>query len=121
MWRIEPEQKLVVSIKQNAGQSTSRECGNRGYRNIKPKTTAPIPALTPGSPHVLRADMTGDALQVRIDDALVWDGSLGPEALTLAGPIGVRTDNVHLEGELLGSKAVSAAAPRACGGADESE
>ncbi len=37
MWRIEPESKLVVSIKSNPGQHTSAECGNRGYRNIKPQ------------------------------------------------------------------------------------
>jgi hypothetical protein len=35
MWRIEPESKLVVSMKSNPGQHTSAECGNRGYRNIK--------------------------------------------------------------------------------------
>jgi hypothetical protein len=32
MWRIEPEPKLVVSIKSNPGQHTSAECGNGGYR-----------------------------------------------------------------------------------------
>ena len=35
MWRIEPESKLVVSVKNNPGQHTSAQCGNRGYRNIK--------------------------------------------------------------------------------------
>jgi hypothetical protein len=34
MWRIEPESKLVVSVKSNPGQHTSAECGNRGYRNV---------------------------------------------------------------------------------------
>ena len=38
MWRIEPESKLVVSIKSNPGQHTSAECSNRGYRNIKTAT-----------------------------------------------------------------------------------
>jgi hypothetical protein len=37
MWRIEPESKLVVSVKTNPGQHSSAECGNRGYQNIKPR------------------------------------------------------------------------------------
>ena len=118
MWRIDPDQKLVVSIKQNPGQRTSRECGNRGYKNFKPKTSAPLPPLKPSSTHVLRADMTGGDLQVRVDDALVWEGSLGPEAVALEGPIGVRTDNVRIEAELLGP---GNGTPRACGATDESE
>jgi hypothetical protein len=32
MWRIEPESKLVVSVKNNPGEHTSAQCGNRGYR-----------------------------------------------------------------------------------------
>ena len=34
MWRIEPESKLVVSVKNNPGLHSSAQCGNRGYRNI---------------------------------------------------------------------------------------
>ena len=37
MWRIEPESKLVVSVKSNPGEHTSAQCGNRGYQNIKPR------------------------------------------------------------------------------------
>lgn len=37
MWRIEPESKLVVSVKRNPGQHSSAECGNRGYQNVKPQ------------------------------------------------------------------------------------
>jgi hypothetical protein len=48
MWSIEPESKLVVSIKSNPGMKTSAQCGNRGYRNIKPKRSAPVPRLKPG-------------------------------------------------------------------------
>ena len=47
MWRIEPESKLVVSVKSNPGQHTSAECGNRGYRNIKPIHSSPVPLLRP--------------------------------------------------------------------------
>jgi hypothetical protein len=38
-WRIEPESKLVVSVKTNPLQQTSAECGKRGYRNIKPRVS----------------------------------------------------------------------------------
>ena len=48
MWRIEPESKLVVSVKSNPGQHTSAECGNRGYRNIKPRRSTPVPVLHSG-------------------------------------------------------------------------
>jgi hypothetical protein len=45
MWRIEPESRLVVSVKRNPGQHASAECGNRGYQNVKPRYSAPIPSL----------------------------------------------------------------------------
>ena len=55
MWRIEPESKLVVSVKTNPGQHSSAECGNRGYQNIKPRRSSPLPSLHPGDAHSLRA------------------------------------------------------------------
>jgi hypothetical protein len=58
MWRIEPESKLVVSVKSNPGQHTSAECGNRGYRNIKPRHNSPVPVLRSGDTHELRAERT---------------------------------------------------------------
>src|ERR1700722_50364 len=56
MWRIEPESKVVVSIKSNPGQHTSTECGNRGYRNVKPWHSAPVPVLNRGDAHLLGAE-----------------------------------------------------------------
>ena len=100
MWRIEPESKLVVSVKTNPGQHTSAECANRGYRNIKPLRTSPVPLLRPGESHTLRAEMNGQQLRVWADNALVWEGSLGPEALQFDGPVGIRSDNAKLELEL---------------------
>ncbi|HEY6387149.1 MAG TPA: hypothetical protein VIX91_15845 [Candidatus Acidoferrum sp.] len=57
MWRIEPESKLVVSVKSNPGQHDSAECGNRGYRNIKPAHSSrlcPICAPVPPTRFALR-------------------------------------------------------------------
>jgi hypothetical protein len=119
MWRITPDQKLVVSIKRNPGQSTSKECGNRGYANIAPTKTGPLPPLAPNSTHVLSAEVGTGTLVVKVDDVAVWEGALTAEALALDGPIGVRTDNVRIEADLAGP---AGGALRPCGAAtDDSE
>lgn len=96
MWRIEPESKIVVSIKSNPAQSKSSECGNRGYQNIKPRRAVAVPALRPGETHRLGAELTGEDLRVFVDGKVVWEGSIGPEAMSLNGPVGIRSDNVRL-------------------------
>ena len=101
MWRIEPESKLVVSIKSNPGMHASSECGNGGYRNIKPRRSLPVPRLKFGDSHSLLADMNGSEMRVSVDGSVVWAGDLGPEALTFDGPVGVRTDNGRFEFQLL--------------------
>jgi hypothetical protein len=55
MWRIERQSKLVVSVKSNPGQHSSAECGNRGYRNVKPRRGVPVSVLRSGDTHDLRA------------------------------------------------------------------
>jgi hypothetical protein len=96
MWRIEPESKLVVSVKTNPGQHTSAQCSNRGYQNIKPQRSSPVPVLTPGSTHTLRAQMSGAEMQVFADNSLVWEGSVGADVLSFDGPVGLRSDNARL-------------------------
>lgn len=96
MWRIEPESKVVVSVKRNPGQTRSSECGNRGYVNIKPQRAVAAPALRAGDTHTLSAKIDGDELHVFVDNAEVWDGSLGPDAEGLKGPVGIRSDNARL-------------------------
>jgi len=100
MWRIEPESKLVVSVKRNLREHTSAECGNRGYQNIKPRHFTAVPLLRPGDRHTLRAELRGEYLRVFADDADVWQGSVGPEAVGLDGPVGIRSDNARLELQL---------------------
>lgn len=101
LWRIEPESRIVVSIKRNPGMHSSSECGNRGYQNIKPKVWEAIPSLKPGDSHSLLAQMNGSEVRVSVDGRLVWEGELGPEALALDGPVGLRSDNGRFEFELL--------------------
>ena len=100
MWRIEPESKLVVSVKRNPGQHTSAECGNRGYQNIKPQRFTAVPLLRAGDSHTLRAEMRGENLRVFADDSEVWEGNVGPDAASLEGPVGMRSDNARLELDL---------------------
>jgi len=124
MWRIEPESKLVVSVKSNPGQHTSAQCGNRGYRNIKPRRSTPVPALRSGDPHTLRAEMNGAEMKVFADNSLVWEGSVGPDALGFDGPVGIRSDNARLQIELRASQPLRAQPGQALGcrsGGEESE
>jgi hypothetical protein len=108
MWRIEPESQLVVSVKSNPGQHTSTECGNRGYRNIKPAHSLSVPVLRPGATHTLRAEMNGSELRVYADNNLVWEGNVGSEGGRLNGPVGIRSDNARLELELRAGQASGA-------------
>jgi hypothetical protein len=124
IWRIEPESRLVVSVKSNPAQHASRECGNRGYRNIAPRRSAAVPALAPGSTGSLRAELRDAELRVSINGTPVWEGSVGREAGELQGPVGIRSDNVSLEFELLAARsgenqpAVQAACRSEPGGTD---
>jgi hypothetical protein len=109
MWRIDPESKLVVSVKRNPTAHTSAECANRGYQNIKPRRSAAVPKLRPGDAHTLRAEMKGQELRVFVDSEAVWEGSVGPEAAGLAGPVGIRSDNARLEFDLVTGEPIGSA------------
>jgi hypothetical protein len=122
MWRIEPESKLVISVKSNPGQHSSSQCGNRGYRNIKPSRSKPVPALRPGDAHTLRAEMNGVEMKVFADSALVWEGSVGSDALRFEGPVGIRSDNARLQLELRAGQPLKTHAASGCrSGGEESE
>lgn len=97
LWCFAPESRLVVSVKSNAGQYSSAQCGNRGYRNIKPRRGTPVPVLRVGNAHTLRAEMNGAEMKVLVDNSLVWDGLLGQDAFAFDGPVGIRSDNVRLQ------------------------
>jgi len=103
MWRMTPQAELVVSVKSNPGQHTSAECGNRGYRNVKPLRGSRLPVLRAGDKHSLGAEMQGEQLRVLVDGSVVWDGNVGADALGFDGLVGIRSDNVRVEIELQAS------------------
>jgi len=105
MWRLDPKPKLEVSVKSNPGKRRHEECGANGYHKVKPSHAEDVPELATGSSHTLRAEIRGDDLYAWIDGALAWRGRLPDEARDLAGPAGLRTDNVKLD-------ALELAAPR---------
>lgn len=102
MWHFAPDQKIAVSIKRNPGKRTHAQCLDRGYiNNLKPRLSDAPPPVEPNQPHVLTATMSGSDLSVTTDNKLVWWGDLGPIALTLRGPVGLRSDNARLLFDLL--------------------
>lgn len=105
MWRIAPEPEIVVQLKRNGGQRSSRACGNGGYRTLPAAFSLAVAPPAPGEARVLRADVEGGRIAVRVDGRLVWEGELPPEAEELSGPVGLRTDNAR-------ARLVLAASPR---------
>jgi hypothetical protein len=115
MWRFDPEPGLIVSVKSNPGLHESKACGNRGYHTIRPRHAGPVAAPVVGEQHRLTAEMSGATLQVLIDGSPVWEGDLGAEAMAADGPVGMRSDNVRLEVELLAGLDGGTAGSRAAG------
>ncbi len=101
MWRLDPAAMIEVSTKVNPGARDHGDCGTRGYTKLKATRSAPPPPLRIGATHTLAAAIVGDELTARIGDEVVWRGRLPDAARTLAGPAGLRTDNVAVEAELL--------------------
>jgi len=99
MWRIAPTARLMVSLKSNPGQRQHSECRDRGYINLEPERSAPLPPLRQGERHVLSASLLPAAkasdleLEVKVDGVSLWRGVLPAAAAALAGPVGLRSDN----------------------------
>lgn len=98
MWRIEPRDQIVVSVKSNPGQRTHAQCGTHGYTNIKPlHSHGPVPPVAPGSSHDLRAELARRTLRVWADGAPVLEGELPADIEAFDGPVGLRSDNVRAQ------------------------
>jgi hypothetical protein len=112
MWRFEPESKLVVSVKANPLEHSSAECGNRGYRNTKPRLSSRFPPAQPGQTRTLRAELNGEQMQVFVDQSLVWEGPVDAKSRVMEGPVGMRSDNARLRIELKAGESLGVAPPQ---------
>jgi hypothetical protein len=97
MWHIEPDAKVAVSIKRNAGMRTNEQCHAGGYVNLKAPKRVDLLPIRPGETHTLRAELHGNDLTVAADGKVAWQGPLGNEPPPLHGPAGFRTDNARFE------------------------
>jgi hypothetical protein len=98
MWRLDPRPKIDVSVKENPGARNAKECGADGYTKIRPaRSSHALPALDDGAPHELAAEIDGDRLAVWVDGHVAWRGALPASARALAGPAGVRSDNLAFD------------------------
>jgi len=93
MWHVEPERGIVVSVKNNPGQSRHAECGDRGYTVLTPEQVRPAPPVRKGERHLLAAVLSDRELVVSVDNVRTWVGRLPPAALGFDGPVGIRSDN----------------------------
>ena len=94
MWRLDPAPTLEVSIKYNPGKHTHAECGAAGYAKVD---AAAVPAFAFDATHVLRAEIANDELHAWIDGHRVLATRLPPSTREIAGPAGVRSDNVKFD------------------------
>jgi hypothetical protein len=101
MWRETPQPTLAVSMKSNPGMRSSSQCRDGGYRTLTPAKWGRLPALQPGSSHILRADVDKQDLHASVDGESMWEGSVPPEAMSFDGPVGLRSDNVRVVFDVL--------------------
>lgn len=104
-WHIEPDTKIVVSIKRNSAWHTNNECHASGYTTIRPTTTTPAMPIKPGETHIFRAVLQGTTLVLTADGTTVWSGTLPDTINTLDGPSGFRTDNARFDLQFLAGTA----------------
>ena len=106
MWHAKPEQSIQVQVKRNPGQTTSAQCGNRGYTEV---ASIPMPpadrALHTLEAHTRRTKAGALVLAVYADGDMVQRLTVPADlAAGLNGGIGVRSDNGHYLFRLAGRR-----------------
>lgn len=99
MWRFEPVNMMVVSMKRNPDMDESAECGNNGYTNLAevavPVHKNPLDQNT----HYIEAKLgvpnaTSIPLQILLDNQIFWSGNVSRSFWNgVDGPAGLRSDN----------------------------
>lgn len=97
MWRFDEPASVVASVKTNPDFAHHSECGNRGYRNLRPLWQAPVESPQIGSVHELSATLQRDVLEVRIDRRPVLRALVNGARAPTLGASGLRSDNVRFE------------------------
>jgi hypothetical protein len=99
MWRIEPKEEIVVTIKSNPGKSNHGDCGAGGYKDVARISLEEIGvSATNQQTHRLRAHIHEEngffKCSVYVDDKEIWSGDLDAKIIApINGPVGFRTDN----------------------------
>ena len=93
MWHIEPDPRIAISVKRNAGQHTSAQCGAGGYVFMNGQPSNDPTPIRIGEANTLRAELHGADLTVTANGKVAWRGALGSPLP--AGPMGFRTDNAR--------------------------
>lgn len=91
MWHIEPDPRMMVSVKRNPGIHSQAACGAGGYGFMKPQLRADLPLIRVGETNTLRVELRGLDLVVTANDKVAWRGTL--TAPLPSGPVGFQTDN----------------------------
>jgi hypothetical protein len=95
MWRIQPDEGIVVMVKKNPGKKVHAQCGAEGYQRVRPERLVKVAPPEPGVEHTMRVELVRESLVVTVDDAVAWQGALPEPARDLKGPLGLRIDNGH--------------------------
>ena len=114
MWRVQPVSELVVSLKSNPGRARVRNARTTAIKTSSRKPAGRFPSLAPGNSHKLRGEIQEQELRAYVDDKLVWRGLLNSTAVNLRGPVGMRTDNAHLEFNLVANSTPASGSPSPC-------
>jgi hypothetical protein len=85
-----PTPKISISYKQNIGQTTHLQCGDKGYVGLK---SIPMPIVEVGTTLILEAQFIGDTLIVKENNVVVWSAPVNFKEKGLAG---FRSDNVKV-------------------------
>lgn len=99
MWRIEPVEQIVITVKSNPGKKFHDDCGTSGYHEI-----AAVPVAESGvsaTSHKTRRlrvrinDQAGRMwCTVIVDGRTIWTGMLPSDLMApIHGPVGFRSDN----------------------------
>jgi hypothetical protein len=92
MWHVEPDAGIHVSVKSNP--DAGADCGDRGYENVTASSArGDLPPLAVNQKRTLTARIVGGELEVDVDGAAAWRGTLPPQAFAFDGPVGIRSDN----------------------------